>query len=75
MEERPCQSRPCPPACPLDWVLGAGGSVEEAGAGYRLHQGGLGVGHQHKHIRVQAKLVNPAVQLCSDIDARARGDG
>lgn len=50
------------------------GVREKAGKGYRLHQGGLRVSHQHKHIRIQAKLVNPAVQLCGDIDARAKGD-
>lgn len=50
------------------------GAWERRRRGYRLHQGRLRVGHQHKHISVQAKLVNPAVQLCGDIDARARGD-
>lgn len=50
------------------------GARERRRRGYRLHQGRLRVGHQHKHISVQAKLVNPAVQLCGDIDAGARGD-
>ena len=70
----------------FSWMRGrdlSGGGAEPARAlgvwerwrrGYRLHQRGLRVGHQHKHISVQAKLVNPAVQLCGDIDARARGD-
>lgn len=38
---------------------------------YRVHECGFGVCHQHKDISIQAKLVNPAVQLCRDISPRA----
>jgi len=34
---------------------------------HRVHEGGLGVSHQHKHVGVQAELVYPAVQLCGNI--------
>lgn len=57
------QSQPRPWECRSRWRRG-----------YRLHQRGLRVGHQHEHISVQAKFVNPAVQLCGDVDPRARGD-
>ena len=39
---------------------------------HRVHERGLGVGHQHKHICVQAELVYPAVQLCRNICPRAK---
>lgn len=50
------------------------GPRRREGRRYRLHQGGLRVGYQHEHVSVQAELVDPAVQLCGDIDSRARGD-
>lgn len=49
--------------------------AQQGHGAHRLHQSGLRVGHQHKHVSVQAELVDPAVQLCGDIDARARGEG
>ena len=70
VKEGLCQPRPC-------WPVHSAGSWEcgeRQRMGYRLHQSGLRVGHQHKHVGIQAKLVNPAVQLCGDIDARAGGD-
>lgn len=35
---------------------------------YCLHQGGLGVGHQDKHISIQAELVDPTVQFSGHIN-------
>jgi len=34
---------------------------------YRLHEGGLSVGYQNKHISIQAELVYPAIKIRRDI--------
>lgn len=38
---------------------------------HRIHQSGLGVGHEHEDVSVQTELVDPAVELRGDINARA----
>lgn len=38
---------------------------------HRVHECRFRVGHQHKHIRIQTELVDPAVQLCGDVSSRA----
>lgn len=53
------------------WDRATGAKMGLEKRNYRVHKCGFRVGHQHKHIGIQAKLVNPGVQLCCDVCPRA----